>query len=330
MIKQFVRGAVVVVAALGWQTSAFCNDTAAELSVGGLKFTRTSDISMESEELRIALDSVSVRYQFANLSGKPVTLTVAFPLPDIDLSEPESIVLPAGDPLNFVGFETKVDGKPAKFTFDQRAWIGDKDVSVLLSQLQFPMLPVGTREVRIADLPAATRDKLVANGLLTSVGNSDNGRPIYGFAWIVKTSAVRQQTFPAGRSVVVEHRYKPSVGMATDTILRNPMRQKKALAEDVARYRKDYCVTDALLAGLDKIGGRGALQERRISYVLRTGANWATPIKSFRLAVDPGGKERVVSFCAPGLKPVENRPYEYEASNFKPDSDLKILVIGRF
>ncbi len=330
MIKGFVRSAVVVAAVLGGHTSASCNDSAAELSIGGLKFMRTSDIAMESEELRIALDSISVRYQFANLSGKPVTLTVAFPLPDIDLSEPESIVLPAGDPLNFVAFETRVDGRPAKFTFDQRAFVGDKDVSALLSQMQFPMLPIGTREVRIADLPAATRDKLVSNGLLTPVGNSDNGSPIYGFAWIVKTSAVRQQTFPADRPVVVEHRYKPSVGTATDTILRSPLRQNKALADDIARYRKDYCVTDALLTGLDKMTGRGALQERRISYVLRTGANWATPIKTFRLAVDPGGKDRLVSFCSTGLKPVENRPFEYEASNFKPDSDLKILVIGKF
>ncbi|UZE49075.1 DUF4424 domain-containing protein [Rhodopseudomonas sp. P2A-2r] len=144
-MRDLVRCALVIAATTSWHTSAQSNDSAAELSIGGLRFMQTNAISMESEELRIALDSISIRYQFANLSGKPVTLTVAFPLPDIDLSEPESIVLPAGDPLNFVAFETKVDGRPAKFTFDQRAWIGDKDVSSLLSQLQFPMLPIGTR-----------------------------------------------------------------------------------------------------------------------------------------------------------------------------------------
>ncbi|MDB5652391.1 MAG: hypothetical protein JWQ94_4 [Tardiphaga sp.] len=330
MIKPFICSAVIIAATLGWHAPAVCNDSAAELSIGGLRLMRTSDIAIESEELRIALDGVSVRYQFANLSGKPLTLTVAFPLPDIDLSDAENIVLPTGDPLNFVGFETKVDGRPARFTFDQRARVGDKDVSTLLGQLQFPMLPVGTREVRIADLPAATRDRLLSNGLLSSVGTSDNGRPIYGFAWTVKTSAVRQQTFPADRSVVVEHRYKPSIGMSIDTILRNPLRQNKALADDVARYKKEYCVTDALLTGLDRMAGRGTLQERRISYVLRTGANWATPIKSFKLAFDPGGKDRLVSFCSSGLKPVENRPLEYEASNFTPEADLKILVLGRF
>src|SRR4051794_20012663 len=96
MKKGFVSSALFVAAALAHQTSALANDSAAELSIGGLKFTPTTDMSMESEELRIALDGVSVRYQFANLSGKPVTLTVAFPLPDIDLSESDSIALPAG------------------------------------------------------------------------------------------------------------------------------------------------------------------------------------------------------------------------------------------
>ncbi|WP_445491718.1 DUF4424 family protein [Rhodopseudomonas sp. RCAM05734] len=329
-MRDLVRCALVIAATTSWHTSAQSNDSAAELSIGGLRFMQTNAISMESEELRIALDSISIRYQFANLSGKPVTLTVAFPLPDIDLSEPESIVLPAGDPLNFVAFETKVDGRPAKFTFDQRAWIGDKDVSSLLSQLQFPMLPIGTREVRIADLREATREKLLSNGLLTAIGNSDNGRPIYSFAWIVKTSAVRQQTFPPDRSVTVEHRYRPSVGTAADTILRTPLRKNKALAGQIEQYKKDFCITDGMLTGLDRLAGKGALQERRISYVLHTGANWAAPIKTFKLVVDPGGKERFVSFCSTGLKPVENRPFEYEATNFKPDTDLKVLVVGKF
>ena len=63
------------------------NDSAAELSIGGLQFLRSNTIAIESEDLRISLDRVQVRYQFVNTSDKPVTLTVAFPLPDIDLSE---------------------------------------------------------------------------------------------------------------------------------------------------------------------------------------------------------------------------------------------------
>src|SRR5579871_3175540 len=260
-------------------TAAFPNDSAAELSIGGLRFTRTSEITIDSEELRISMDRVNVRYQFTNISGKPVTLTVAFPLPDIDLSEAENIALPSNDPVNFVDFETKIDGVPAKFSINQRALVGDKDVTGILSRFKLPLLPIGSREVRLQDLPASTRDELASGGLLLPAGTSDTGRPNYSFGWIVKTSAVRQQTFPSDHSVTVEHRYRPSVGSSLDTILRKPLRQNKALAGEIARYRTEFCVSDSFLAAVDKLAGvnpnKSAIQERRISYVLNTGANWA-------------------------------------------------------
>ena len=67
-------------------------------------------------------------------------------------------------------------------------------------------------------------------------------------------------------------------------------------------------MTDEFLRKLDRIAGDGQansamVQERRVSYVLKTGANWAGPIKQFRLSIDPGGKDRLVSFCAGKLKP---------------------------
>ena len=100
--------------ATAWPARA--NDSAAELSIGGLQFVRTNDVAMESEDLRIALDKVSVRYQFANITNKPVTLTVAFPLPDIDLSEADNIALPSNDPVNFVR-SARVSGRfPAKLS----------------------------------------------------------------------------------------------------------------------------------------------------------------------------------------------------------------------
>ena len=220
------------------------NDSAAELSIGGLQFVRTNDVAMESEDLRIALDKISVRYQFANVTNKPVTLTVAFPLPDIDLSEADNIALPSNDPVNFVDFETKVDGSPAPLTIDQRAMIGDKDVSAQLRQFKLPLLPdwqprdPGGRPARSDSDPARGRRTLMPAGM------SDNGRQQYAPGWVTRTSAVRQQVFPPARTVIVEHQYRPSVGSSADTILRASLRRNSALGPEVARYRKEYCVTD--------------------------------------------------------------------------------------
>lgn len=331
--RKFCWFPMALAGALICPTAAFPNDSAAELSIGGLRLTRTNEISIESEELRVSLDRIDVRYQFINTSGKPVTLTVAFPLPDIDLAEAENIALPSNDPVNFIDFETKIDGVPAKFSISQRAMVGDKDVSGILGRLKLPLLPIGSQELRIQDLPAATRDQLVSNGLLLPAGMSDNGRPNYSFGWIVKTSAVRQQTFPFDRAVSVEHRYKPSVGGSVDTILRKPLRQNKALSAEIGRYRTEFCVSDSFLAAVDKLAGnsnKSSIQERRISYILSTGANWRGPIKSFKLIIDPGAADRLVSVCTGGLKASTPNALEFTANDFTPNRDLKLLFVGKF
>ena len=93
--KKFCWIPMALAGAVICPTAAFPNDSAAELSIGGLRFTRTNEITIDSEELRLSIDRVDVRYQFTNTSGKPVTLTVAFPLPDIDLAEAENIAFPS-------------------------------------------------------------------------------------------------------------------------------------------------------------------------------------------------------------------------------------------
>jgi len=310
------------------------NDSAAELSVGGLTFTRSADVSMESEDLMISPDLVTVRYAFRNNAANPVSLTVAFPLPDIDLSEAENYAIPTNDPVNFVNFETKVDAKPVKLNIYQRAVLGTKDVSTTLRELGVPLLPIGAQQLRINELTQTVRDRLVDEGLLMQSGTNDRGMPLYDGAWTVKTAAVRQQTFEPGRLINVEHRYRPSVGMSQDTVLRKGLRENKAMQNEVERYRNDYCIQPAFLNAVDKLAGSaeantGRLQERRIAYRLKTGANWAGPIKDFRLLVDWRKPERLASFCAPNMRQASPSAIEVSARDFTPDKDLKILIVGR-
>lgn len=317
------------------QPFALANDSAAELSIGGLQFTRSPDVAMTSEELTISLDRVSVRYEFINRSAAPVTLTVAFPLPDIDLSEGENISFPSNDPLNFVDFATRIDGSPIKFKTDQHAYIGDKEVTASLRELNIPLLPLGAQQFRPQDLAPAVRDRMASDGLLMPAGSDERGKPLYSPGWIVKTTVYREQTFPAGKPVVVEHTYRPSVGASPDTILRKSLRQDKAMAKEIERYRKDYCVSDEFLQDLDRIAGSTRANsvrvgERRVSYILKTGANWAGPIKSFHLTIDKGGNDRLVSYCAGKLSPSSKPALEVRATDFTPDRDIKLLFVGRF
>jgi hypothetical protein len=73
------------------------------------------------------------------------------------------------------------------------------------------------------------------------------------------------------------------------------------------------------------------VQERRISYILKTGANWAGPIKDFKLTVDSGKPGRLVSFCGPGsAKATSPTATEVALKDFTPTQDLKILIVGKF
>jgi hypothetical protein len=258
---------------------------------------------------------------------------VAFPLPDIDLAEGESVSFPSNDPLNFVDFGTKVDGAAIKFNIDQRAFIGDKEVTAQLGELKVPLLPLGARQFRPGDLPAATRTKMASEGLLIPAGSDERGRSIYAAGWAVKTAVYREQVFPSGKSVIVEHSYRPSVGASPDTILRKSLRQNKAMSKEVERYRKDYCVSEAFLKELDRLAGSSRdggtmIQERRISYVLKTGANWAGPIKSFRLSIENGG--HLVSFCPGKLAGAAKQALDVTAIDFTPERDIKVLFVGKF
>jgi Domain of unknown function (DUF4424) len=329
--------ALVTVGALACWDAALspsaANDSSAELAVGGLTFTRNADISIESEDLAIALDAVTVRYSFLNHSERPVTLTVAFPLPDIDLADAANVAFPAGDPLNYVGFSTKIDGIAVSFVTDQQAFLNDKNVTARLSEMAIPLFPLGAEQLKINQLPQKTRDRAVAEGLLVVAGTNDKGLPLYEATWTLKTSVVRQQTFPPGKPIAVEHRYRSSVGISFDSVLRQSLRQSKALEAEVARYKATFCIDDDFLKRLDLLessdkAGKGGIVERRISYVLKTGANWAGPIKDFHLVVDKGQADRIVSFCGQGIKKTSATRFELRATDFTPTQDLNILILG--
>jgi hypothetical protein len=312
----------------------FANDSSVELSVGGLVLKRTLEVSIESEDLSINSDSVAVDYKFLNHSQKPVTLTVAFPLPDIDVSDADNIAIPTSDPVNFVGFQTKIDGEPAAFEIVQRAFVGDKDVTDAVRRAKLPLLPLGDQRERISALAPPVRDQLLQQGILTLSGSDERGRQLYAGSWIVKTSVVRQQTFPPGRPVAVEHRYRTSVGMSFDTVLRKAVRESKDMEKEFQRYVKEYCIPDELIRAVDGVAGAAKaniaqLQERRISYVLTTGANWAGPIRNFRLVVDKGKGDWLTSFCADNVKKISPTAFEVRAKDFTPERDLKILMIRR-
>lgn len=311
---------------------AHANDSSAELSVGGLTFTKSDAVAIESEDLAISPTHVVVKYRFLNQSTTPVTLTVGFPLPTIDLADPDiNYAIPAGGNENFVGFSTEIDGKRVKFQVRQRAVVGDKDITAELKSVGLALLAPPAPE-HIAALDPAVREKLVGAGIVVRV--DPDGTPRYQPGWAVRTAFVRRQTFPPGQLVTVTHRYRTSVGLSQDTVLRKSLRETRGLQQQVKKYIADYCISPDFLKSVDTLAGAdkanvNKLRERRIAYVLQTGANWAGPIKSFRLSVNAGGPGRLLAFCSEGEIRLNGSAVEVLAKDFVPKKDLKILLISK-
>jgi len=69
-------------------------------------------------------------------------------------------------------------------------------------------------------------------------------------------------------------------------------------------------------------------RRQRISYVLTTGATWAGPIAAsdFRLVVDKGAPDSLVSFVPQGSRRSLPSRFEWRQTNFTPTADLHVLI----
>jgi hypothetical protein len=307
-----------------------------ELRLGGLVLTKPNDadISIESADISINPETTLAKYRILNRAATPANVTLAFPIPELDFSDSDvSYAIPGSDPLNFVGLSTRIAGKPGAFAFAQSAQLNGKDITAVLKQNKLPLVPIGTFQNQLALLTPEQRDKLAETGIIAQEGNDANGNPIFTPTWTVRTTSSKRTALPPGQPIDIELRYRTSVGTSLDTPLRNPLRNDPSLASQVRRYKTDYCIDDGFYVGLDRIAAAtdanvNKMRERRITYAL-SGRNALGVVKEFRLVVDKGRADRVVSFCLENLKRISATAFEMRAVDFTPDKDLKVLLIGR-
>lgn len=306
---------------------ALANDSSAETAAGGLVLTQSDSIDMLSEDLYVSADEVRVRYVFRNQSEEDVRTLVAFPMPVHDLSEERysDVAFPSG-------FATRVGGAAVEMQVERRAMLGDIDYSAILTALGVPLAPgddYRALDRALGALAPGDQDELAALGLV-EVDEFDAGRGMerrLAPMWRVQENWFWEQDFPAGEEIVVEHSYRPGTGGSVDTGLLIPdFRDSEWGRQMIA----DYCVDRNFLAGLERMRSSGrhiAIGERVLTYILTTGANWRAPIGDFRLVVDKGEPENLVSFCAEGVRKIGPTQFEVRHRNWRPDRDLRVLIL---
>jgi hypothetical protein len=310
--------------------AAIANDSVAAAEAGGLVLRQTRDIVMVSEDLYVSAREIRVRYVFRNRSRRPVRTLVAFPMPDRDLAQSDE-----GDTAWPSDFSTRVDGRQVRMQVERRALVRGVDRSAVLRSLNVPIVSPGEHPVMAATeaidrLTPAQQRRLESLGLVEGYGDPANGgRRQFNPLWTVRETWHWEQVFPAGRDLVVDHRYTPGAGGAAGTGLLNAeSRQSQWGRSQIARY----CVDSDIIAALERLARRTgsdypAISETWISYVLTTGANWAAPIGDFRLVVDKGDPRNLVSFCGEGVRRIGPTQFEMRRRNWRPTRDLHVLIL---
>jgi hypothetical protein len=314
---------------------ALANDSTAELTTGGLVFVRNDDIQMRSEDLFISVEEIRVRYRFFNKSGRDVTVHVAFPMPTIEAEHlDQELALPTHDPENLLDFVTRVAGKPVVTQVEQKVFAKGVDRTAHLRALGIPLAPhlQDAREA-VKRLPRDKWDELTGMGLV-KIEEFDAGKGMQKEivpTWSLQTTFYWQQTFPAGKETLIEHRYRPSVGSSVMTALGLPALEGEPWFQ---AFQSKYCIEKDILNAVNRArrasrDGQVPYAEERIDYVLKTGANWAGPIGQFRLVVDKGERDALVSFCGEGVKKIGPTRFEMRKTNFTPRGNISVLILKR-
>jgi hypothetical protein len=317
-MRSFTRLMLAGLACLGGGAIARANDSSGATALGGLTLVKSDAISMDREDLYISRDRVEVKYRFTNTTAVPIETLVAFPLPVLPPRKAgeDDWAVYWGDPRADLQFETKVDGQPVPLQIVEQAFLQGKDLSARLAALGIPLNRNSKNFVAaINALPGPARDRLVADKLI------EGGPDYWSALWELRTTVTRRQTFPAHRTVTVEHRYRPlaggAVGPSSDT------RLEHYFADD----RGKYCIENDWLHSLKQRLGTANSQIFFIDYVLKTGANWKGPIKDFHLVVDKGTPDSLVSFCAEGVKKISPTRFEVRHKDFTPSRNLDVLIL---
>lgn len=304
---------------------ASANDSVASMQAGGLVLERTDGITMLSEDLYLSAPEVRVTYRFLNHTDEDIETIVAFPMPDIEPGYISDVGGVLDEPERMLPFITWVDGHPVHTEIEKRAVVDATDVTDRLRGLGVPLNPYGQATLDALEaLPEATLAALDAEGLIDR-GAADGGNGWAWPAWTLKTTHYWVQYFPAGEEVEIRHIYAPAVGGTSVTMVGNPSLDG-APDED---YAARYCIDDALVNGARRGWASGMhYSETWLDYILTTGANWAGPIGEFRLVVDKGSPDNLVSFCAEGVRRISPTQFEVRRTNYTPARDLHVLILN--
>jgi hypothetical protein len=347
------RSLLALAAALLLAGPAAANDSAAELAAGGLELVKTEAITMQREDLVLSPSEVRVRYEMRNDTGRPVTLRVAFPMPEVphmtpggmttgpdDDDGPHNIALRQPTDPNFLDFRVRSNGQDIEPEVEIRATLPDgRDIAAELRKIGgLPLvLRPGVFVEGDTPLPAETVTRLQALGAYEKLDGKTWRLP-----WTTRITFHWMQTFAPGVTVVA-HSYRPVIGARFIVV---PKDDGAIEASGRGDPMRDFCIDEPTEKAIRALAAEkrraqpddGMLSGYTLAYILQTARNWRGAIGTFHLTLTGGpgtggpggrGETRMMSLCT-NLPLVHTGPQRFEATvrDYVPKEDLRILFIS--
>ena len=323
-VARLLAAGLLLIAAL-----ACANDSNATLGAGGLVPKKSSVIVMESEDLRISVHEVSVRYVFRNAGARDLDEIVAFPLPEIEggLLANDPVDIPSSDPLNYIAFKISADGVAISPGVEVRAFFDGAEITSQLRALHLPLsvLDPGVTAA-VNKLAPADRGRIVKSEWVDCSLTPDHKCWPY---WKSRIQYYWTQHFPTRRTVEITHTYHPVVGGGT--MYRGE--EVKYYADYFRRYCPSPDAIDHVKRGVQlrpgekPDGSHAAFSEKEIEYILTTAKSWSGSIRNYHLTVISDSPDDIVASCLPGLRRIAPTRYEMQQSNFRPDNEVELLIL---
>jgi len=285
-----------------------------------------------SEDLFVSLDEIRVNYSFRNETAKPVSTTVVFPFPAIDLSEGATSAnwnFPQWESEEFLDFKVAVNGRSVPWKLERRAFFRGQEVTDVVraaGMLNLAPWKTGGWPDQMADARPEAVAELKRRGLLAE-GEDSQTDP----QWTLALKAYWSQLFLPGEEVRVTHAYRPFVGTAiigppSEVDGKAPVAR---LWQTVTGETDRYCIDEPTRRALDALERKNpdaTFVTAELEYILKTAANWRGPVGRFRMTLDKGEPQNILSLCWSGLKKTGPTTFVYEAKSWVPERDLKLLV----
>jgi hypothetical protein len=253
----------------------------------------------------------------------------------------------------FINFLVRVNQQKIAYQTITRAIYGKQDVTTRLINAGIPLNPdLVAGKIPVMDASKITTWQLAAKkiGLLGA-----HSQPL----WDKQIVYQWQQTFPAGKTIAIEHNYRPATGIFySDRIAALKQSDQNLLLADMQRIKdlfgldlnqtvavrsfKHWLTAQIQTAHAPSARHCNAFQTGQsdclyaffynVNYILTTGANWGGPIKHFELSLhypqtgvvtyNQFYHQQATTIGKPGL-------IQIHIVNFLPKEDLQILFVDK-